>query len=105
MSGWTVGAVIAACLIVQAFFAASEIALVAADDLKVRAERESGDSTARVLGHLLERRDRVVAMLLTGTNLATVIAAAMLTSFLHGLSPQSAYFAPFILAPITLLLG
>ena len=105
MSGWTVGAVIAACLIVQAFFAASEIALVAADDLKVRAERERGDSTARVLGRLLERRDRVVAMLLTGTNLATVIAAAMLTSFLHGLSPQSAYFAPFILAPITLLLG
>jgi CBS domain containing-hemolysin-like protein len=98
------GAVLA-CVICQAFFAASEIALVAADDLKVRAERERGDRRAMVLGKLLERRDRVVAMLLTGNNLATVIAAAALTSFLHGLGPRTAYLAPFILAPVSLLLG
>jgi putative hemolysin len=94
-----------ACVICQAFFSASEIALVAADDLKVRAERERGDRRAVVLGELLQRRDRVVAMLLTGTNLATVIAAAALTSFLHALSPRAAYLAPFILAPVSLLLG
>ena len=35
---WLVVAVIG-CLVVQAFFAASEIALVSADDLKVRAEQ------------------------------------------------------------------
>jgi putative hemolysin len=98
------GSVIA-CVICQAFFAASEIALVAADDLKVHAERERGDRRAMVLGRLLERRDRVVAMLLTGNNLATVIAAAALTSFLHDLSPRTSYLAPFILAPLTLLLG
>ncbi len=98
------GAVIA-CVICQAFFAASEIALVAADDLKVRAERELGDRRAMVLGRLLERRDRVVAMLLTGNNLATVIAAAALTSFLHSLSPRTSYLAPFVLAPVSLLLG
>ena len=94
-----------ACVICQAFFSASEIALVAADDLKVHAERERGDRRAVVLGELLQRRDRVVAMLLTGTNLATVIAAAALTSFLHALSPRAAYLAPFILAPVSLLLG
>ncbi len=93
------------CVICQAFFAASEVALVAADDLKVHAERERGDRRAMVLGRLLERRDRVVAMLLTGNNLATVIAAAALTSFLHGLSPRASYLAPFILAPVSLLLG
>ena len=76
-------ATVLACVICQAFFAASEVALVAADDLKVHAERERGDRRALVLGRLLERRDRVVAMLLTGNNLATVIAAAALTSFLH----------------------
>jgi putative hemolysin len=97
--------VVIACVICQAFFAASEIALVAADDLKVRAERERGDPQALVLGRLLERRDRVVAMLLTGNNLATVIAAAALTSFLHDLNPRTSYLAPFILAPVSLLLG
>jgi CBS domain containing-hemolysin-like protein len=105
MNRWGIGAAIAACIVAQAFFAASEIALVAADELKVRAERLRGDRTARVLGRLLERRDRTVALLLTGTNLATVIAAAVLTSYLNGISTRVAYFAPFILAPITLLLG
>jgi magnesium and cobalt exporter, CNNM family len=96
---------ILACVICQAFFAASEIALVAADDLKVHAERQRGDGRAIVLEGLLKRRDRVVALLLTGTNLATVIAAAALTSFMHALSPQASYLAPFILAPVSLLLG
>jgi len=98
-------AAVLACVICQAFFAASEVALVAADDLKVHAERERGDRRAMVLGRLLERRDRVVAMLLTGNNLATVIAAAALTSFLHDVSPRTSYFAPFILAPVSLLVG
>src|SRR5215469_1675300 len=98
-------AAVLACVICQAFFAASEVALVAADDLKVHAERERGDRRAIVLGKLLERRDRVVAMLLTGTNLATIIAAATLTSFLHAVSPRASYLAPFILAPLSLLLG
>lgn len=97
--------VIALCLIVQAFFAASEIALVAADGLKVRAERERGDRTAQVLGGLLERRDRVVALMLTGANLATVLAAVALTSFMDATVPARVYWAPFILAPLTLLLG
>ncbi len=94
-----------ACVLCQAFFAASEIALVAADDLKVHAERERGDRQALVLGELLQRRDQVVAMLLTGTNLATVVAAAVLTSFLHALNPHASYLAPFILAPVSLVIG
>jgi CBS domain containing-hemolysin-like protein len=98
-------ATVLACVICQAFFAASEVALVAADDLKVHAQRERGDRRAVVLGRLLARRDRVVAMLLTGNNLATIIAAAALTSFLHHLSPRASYLAPFILAPASLLAG
>jgi putative hemolysin len=97
--------VVVACVLCQAFLAASEVALVAADDLKVHAEHQGGDPQALVLGKLLQRRDRVVAMLLTGTNLVTVIAAAALSSFLHGLNPHASYLAPFILAPVTLLLG
>ncbi|HJU29269.1 MAG TPA: hemolysin family protein, partial [Candidatus Binataceae bacterium] len=98
-------AAIVVCVVFQAFFAASEIALVAADDLKVRAERERGDRAAAVLNRLLERRDRIVAMMLTGNNLATVVAAAALTSFLHAISPRASLLAPFILAPVSLLLG
>ena len=42
------------------------------------AEHESGVKESRAVSGLLERRDRVVALMLTGNNLATVIAAARL---------------------------
>ena len=98
-------AIVVACIVCQAFFAASEIALVAADEFKVRAGDERGDPAAGAVSRLLERRDRIVALMLTGNNLATVVAAATLTSFLHELNPRWAYLAPFILAPVCLLLG
>jgi CBS domain containing-hemolysin-like protein len=91
--------------VVQAFFAASEIALVSSDDLKVRAGSEGGHERSRMLGELLANRDRLLALTLTGTNLATVVAAVLLTSFLHQIRPHLVYLAPFILTPITLVLG
>ena len=93
------------CVGIQAFFAASEIALVSADELKVRAESERGSRRSGTLMRLLGNRDRVVALTLTGANLATVVAAVLLTSFLHRYGPNAAFLAPFILTPITLLLG
>ncbi len=93
------------CLMVQAFFAASEIALVSADDLKVRAESEGGHARSRVLDELLTNRDRLLALTLTGTNVATVIAAVVLTSALYQIGPRLVYLAPLILTPITLVLG
>ncbi|HTT75122.1 MAG TPA: hemolysin family protein [Candidatus Binataceae bacterium] len=98
-------AAIVLCVMAQAFFAASEIALVTADEVKVYAEEAQGKRSARILSGLLHKRDRMVALLLTGNNLATVIAAATLTSFLHDLGPHKSLAAPFILAPASLLLG
>jgi putative hemolysin len=96
---------LAGCLLVQAFFAAAEIALVSADDLRVRAGSEGGHERSRVLSELLVNRDRLLALTLTGTNVATVVAAVLLTSFLHQVRPHLVYLAPFILTPITLVLG
>jgi CBS domain containing-hemolysin-like protein len=93
------------CLLVQAFFAASEIALVSADDFKLRAESETGDARSTAVGGLLVNRDRLLALTLAGTNLATVVAAVLLTRYLHLLGPNYDYLAPFILTPVMLLLG
>lgn len=98
-------AAVAACMLVQAFFAASEIAIVVADEIKLRAGGGRAKRGTDVLLSLLQHRERVLALTLTGSNLATVIAASLLTTFLHQFSPNSSYFAPFILAPLTLLLG
>lgn len=103
----TAGVVLAliACIVLQAFSAASEIALVSADEAKIQAETESGGRLAVVLGKVLQNRDRLLALVLTTNNLATVIAAALLTSFLHGIRPRYALWAPFILTPLTLVVG
>ncbi len=93
------------CVIVQAFSAASEIALVATDEARVKAEAGGGDRRSRVLATALASRDRLLALVLTLNNLATVTAAASLTSFLHAIRPAYAYWAPFILAPLALLAG
>jgi putative hemolysin len=94
-----------ACLAAQMFFSASEIAVVSADELKIKAAAHLGKKSAALLDWLLKRRDRLLAAILTGTNLATVIAAAVLTSFFHEQMPRREFIAPFILAPMSLLLG
>jgi CBS domain containing-hemolysin-like protein len=97
--------ILAACSAVQAFFAASEIALVAADDAKVSAARARGGRRAAILESLILRRDRLLALVLTTNNMATVIAAAVLTTALESYGHHYAFLAPFILAPITLIFG
>jgi putative hemolysin len=99
-----IGAVMA-CLAVQMFFSASEVAVVSADELKIKAAAHMGQKSAALLDWMLARRDRLLAAVLTGTNLATVTAAAVLTSFLHADMPRREFIAPFILSPLSLLLG
>ncbi len=94
-----------ACLAAQMFFSASEIAVVSADELKVKAAASLGQKRAGLLNWLLERRERLLAAILTGTNLATVTSAVVLTSYLHNHTPRQEFIAPFILAPLSLLLG
>ncbi len=98
-------AAIAACLTVQAFFAASEIAIVVTDEKKLAAANQRDRRKSPRLLALLRRRERILALTLTGANLATVVAASVLTAFLHRLSSHTSYLAPFILAPLTLLVG
>jgi putative hemolysin len=100
-----VALVIAGCLLIQAFFAASEISLVTADEIKVQAETASGSRDSKLLTDLLARRDRLLALVLTSTNLVTVTAAAVLTASLHRYWPRGEFLAPFLLAPLTLVFG
>ena len=96
---------LAACIAMQAFFSASEIAVISADEIKVRAEFARGAESARLLAGLLARRDRLLAAILTSNTLVTASEAALLTTFLHALGRGHDFLAPFILAPLTLVLA
>jgi CBS domain containing-hemolysin-like protein len=63
---------LALCILGQGFFAGSEIALMGADRLVLRARADEGDAaSARVLA-VLERPSRLVSTCLTGVAVATV---------------------------------
>jgi putative hemolysin len=98
-------AAIVACLLVQAFFAACEIAMVVTDESKLGTADQRDGRESQLLLALLRRRERILALTLTGANLATVVAASVLTTFLHQFGPNTSYLAPFILAPLSLLIG
>jgi CBS domain containing-hemolysin-like protein len=75
-AAWIVAGV---CLLVEALFSGSEVAVVAADRIKIRQNAEAGRSSAKVLLRLLGSPQRLLATTLMGTQLAIVTATITVT--------------------------
>ncbi len=63
-------------VIMNAFFAASEIALISLNDNKIRLMAEDGDKTAKVLNNLLREPSKFLATIQIGITLAGFLASA-----------------------------
>ncbi|WP_456277331.1 hemolysin family protein [Bacillus sp. AK128] len=63
-------------IIVNAFFAASEIALISLNDNKIKAQAENGDKQAIMLENLLSEPSRFLATIQIGITLAGFLASA-----------------------------
>jgi putative hemolysin len=109
-------------IILNAFFAASEIALISLNDNKVRIMAENGNKKAQMLQQLLSEPSRFLATIQIGITLAGFLASAFaagsfaggLADFLYGigvpLSPRlletiSVVVITLILSYFTLVLG
>ncbi len=97
------------CIVLQGFFSGSELALVSADRVRIRAEQESGGRSAKLLGRFLEDPERILTTTLIGTNLCVVSATTLFAALAHQLASGSAVQAEvltvLVLAPILLLFG
>jgi CBS domain containing-hemolysin-like protein len=71
--------VAAVCLVVEAFFSGSEIAVVACDRIKVRQGVEEGRRSARLLSQFLQVPQRLLATTLVGTQMAIVTSTVTVT--------------------------
>lgn len=86
------------CIAVQALFAGYETGFVSLNPLRIRhLAEEEGHSRARRLLELSGRPDQMLAMLLIGTNIATVVASIALTRAL------GAVLATLIATPLFLI--
>jgi Mg2+/Co2+ transporter CorB len=77
---WIELAIVLLCLLVSAFFAASETALTGASRASMLRLSKQGNSDAAVVSELIAQRERLIGALLLGNNIANIGASAIATS-------------------------
>ena len=98
--------IIILCLIFEAFFSGSEIALISVNRFKLKHKAESGSSGARLVEKLLDHPEKVFATTSVGTNLAVVTATAICTSFMIKMFGEKGdLYSTLLMAPVILLFG
>src|SRR6202046_3972571 len=76
---WFTFSIVIACLLVSAFFSASETALTAASRASMLRLSKQGNRDAGVVSSLFAMRDRMIGALLLGNNIANIGASALAT--------------------------
>jgi Mg2+/Co2+ transporter CorB len=76
---WITVSIVIACLLVSAFFAASETALTGASKASMLRLSKQGNRDANVVSSLIAMRERLIGALLLGNNFANIGASALAT--------------------------
>src|ERR1700754_1639892 len=76
---WISFAIVIACLLVSAFFSASETALTGASRASMLRLSKHGNREAAVVTSLMAMRERMIGALLLGNNLANIGASVLAT--------------------------
>jgi Mg2+/Co2+ transporter CorB len=76
---WIAFSIVLFCLLVSAFFAASETALTGASRASMLRLSKQGNSDAALVSVLIARRERLIGALLLGNNMANIGASALAT--------------------------
>lgn len=98
--------IIFCCLLIQAFFAASEMSLVSANRLRIRHLADSGSKQAKFIQHLLQVPERFLATTMVGINFVLVLGstiASYLTSQIMGLGNRGPFIATLFMLPLILI--
>ena len=66
-------------LVLSAFFSGSETALTATSRSRLHQMERQGNSRARTVGRLIERRERLIGTILLGNNAVNILASALAT--------------------------
>jgi len=101
---WVAVATIVICIVLSAFFAASETALTAASRARMYALEKNGDARAGRVTKLLAARDRLIGAMLLGNTLVNIGSSAFMTSVLVALvGDHGAIYATVIMTVLLLV--
>ncbi|MBF9196068.1 HlyC/CorC family transporter [Microvirga terrestris] len=79
---WFAAAFVVFCLLLSAFFSASETAFTAASRSRMLVLEKGGDRRAKLVNRLLEMRERFIGTVLIGNNIVNIGVSAFATSVL-----------------------
>lgn len=97
---------ICALIMLQAFFAGSEIALISCDKIKMRFLAEHGSKSARLVLNAYNEIDKFLGTSLIGINLALITATLLLTFYIEReYGKSSELYTALILSPIIVIFG
>ena len=101
--------IILVLVLAEGFFSGSELALVSADRAAIRAAKEGGGRTGKMLASFLEEPERILTTTLIGTNVCTVSASTVfglvLANYLGEAQLPTVDFTVLCLSSIILLFG
>jgi CBS domain containing-hemolysin-like protein len=98
--------IVAVCLVLEAFFSGSELALISADRIRLQAHARRGSSRDRLIARFLERPQDLIAASLIGTNVCVVASTTVVTLYMLDASPERAeLISVAIMAPLILVFG
>ncbi len=97
------------CIALSAFFSGSEIALTAANPLRLQKAAEEGSRTAKITCGILDKFEAFLSTILIGNNLVNIAASAIGTVIAMGLFPGEegigATLSTLIMTVIILIFG
>jgi len=98
--------VLAVCILFEAFFSGSEIALISADKVKLRHRGESGGRTGRAILGFLEDPGELISTALVGTSVCVVLSSVVATlAFVPRFPREAELFSLAVMTPLVLIFG
>jgi len=99
-------AIIAICLLLQAFFAGSEIALISCDKAHITSLADSGSKKARMVLESFVDIEKFIGTTLVGINLSLITSTVILTFYIHNIYGNgNELYAVLILSPLIVIFG
>lgn len=98
--------VIAFLIILQAFFAGSEIALISCDKIKMRALADGGSNSAKLVLNAYNNIEDYLSTTLVGINISLIISTLILTFYMERtFQSGSEIYTILILSPLIVVFG
>jgi putative hemolysin len=94
------------CLLLEGFFSGSEIAIVSADQLKLRHKAAKGSKGAKLALKMLEKPEWLLSITLIGTNISVVMNTTMAAALMiHLFGENGSWLAVVLIAPLIWVFG